>query len=187
MLVGKDHKGSYTKFSSKFKLTAQAKKATRLRRLWGSWWTPSWPGASNMPSWPTTSWATLCKELLLVCERDQERWGYLAPRCPVIEQGEWTEIKEFHLKFWKISLLWGRSNNREKLSVLEAIQKLTGLSWAICSGWPCLFRGVGPEDLRRSLPASKILWFCDSIIWIPSYKREKALSLSAVVFFPLAS
>lgn len=117
----------------------------------------------------------------------QERWGYLAPRCPVIEQGEWTEIKEFHLKFWKISLLWGRSNNREKLSVLEAIQKLTGLSWAICSGWPCLFRGVGPEDLRRSLPASKILWFCDSIIWIPSYKREKALSLSAVVFFPLAS
>ena len=31
-----------------------------------------------------------------------------------------------------------------------------------CFRWPCLSRGVGEDDLQRSLPASAIEWFCDS-------------------------
>lgn len=93
----------------------------------------------------------------------QERWGYLAPRCPVIEQGEWTEIKEFHLKFWKISLLWGRSNNREKLlnlrpwSYSKADWTVLGnLLWLTLLVQGCWTRGS--QEVPSCLKDSVILW-----------------------------
>ena len=36
-------------------------------------------------------------------------------------------------------------------------------SCAACCRWHCFSRGVGPDDLQRSLPAPNILWFCDSV------------------------
>ena len=39
-------------------------------------------------------------------------------------------------------------------------------SWTTGSRWPCLIKGVGPDDLQRSLPTSVSLWFCAySLIW----------------------
>ena len=35
-------------------------------------------------------------------------------------------------------------------------------SWATMSKWLCLSRGVGSDDLQRSLPTSTILWCCES-------------------------
>lgn len=34
--------------------------------------------------------------------------------------------------------------------------------WATSSRWPCLSRGVWPDDLQRSLSTSNILWFYES-------------------------
>lgn len=33
-------------------------------------------------------------------------------------------------------------------------------------GWPCLSRGVGPDDVQRFLPNSTVLWFFDGCLWI---------------------
>lgn len=35
--------------------------------------------------------------------------------------------------------------------------------WAICSGWPYLSWGVGPDGVQKSLPTSAILWLCETL------------------------
>jgi len=40
-------------------------------------------------------------------------------------------------------------------------------SWAAGSGWHSLGRGVGPDDLQRSVLTSTILWFC--VIFVHCY------------------
>lgn len=38
-------------------------------------------------------------------------------------------------------------------------------SWAPSSGWPCLSRGIGLDDLKRLLPTSALVWFRDSMLF----------------------
>jgi len=37
-------------------------------------------------------------------------------------------------------------------------------SCAACARWPCFGRGVGLDDLQRSLPTPNILWFCERAV-----------------------
>lgn len=65
------------------------------------------------------------------------------------------------------------------LSILGDI-KTSG--WATGSRWPCLSRGVGPDDLWRSFPTSTIL--CDSF---PNFIPRKWFYLSCCLLPILAS
>lgn len=120
-------------------------KVALQRRVWGSWWTPSWTWVSTVPLQhrPTASRAPLGKTL----PASQGRWSSL------LNSGGGVVMHCVHLvccvQFW--------ASQYEKLK----IQNPTGYS----PGQPSLLDpawvgGFGLDNLQGFLPTLTILWVC---------------------------
>ena len=93
--------------------------------------------------------------------------------CPVTGQGAMGTNWSIGSPVWtwgRTSSLWGWQStgtgcSGRLWSLLLWRYSRSAWTWscAACCRWPCLGRGVGPDDPQRSLPTPTILWFCDSV------------------------
>lgn len=125
-------------------------------------------------------WCGMCMWLLTKIQLDQlvGRWRgglgghWWTPNLSCTTSVPLQQRSTFSLWGW-LNTSRGYPQRLWSLQPLRYSKAVRTWSWVTISSWPCLSRRVGPDGLQRSLPASTILWFWDSV-WGPSlYLRAR--------------
>lgn len=120
------------------------------------------PIASLLTNWWSTGWISGQRLKVAWTARFEGLW--LVARSPAGGQS----LGVYHrVWYWGHILFKDLSVGAESTFSKCVEDNKTGMvdtsSWATFSSWPYLSRGVGLDDLERSLPTSMILWFCPSV------------------------
>lgn len=85
-------------------------------------------------------------------------------------------------QLWKLFFFWKELIGRQRKKNLLVFRR----NLLVCNGsWPCLRKGIGLQNLQRTLPNKIILWFCRSQECFVNLKTQILLSDSAPNFASL--